>query len=100
MAQNSPPLRPASFRIVSALSVVSGFIQGCVAVEERQTGPGMFEISAPATEFTNSEERARYLIRTRAQELCPNGFERVRESRIVDTKALETVIWRVMCRGG
>ena len=71
---------------------------GCVAIEERQTAPGTFEIAAPASEFVNSEERARYLIRLRAQELCKFGFDRSRESRIVDRKAMETIIWDVMCR--
>ena len=71
---------------------------GCVAIDERRTGPGTFEIAAPASEFVNSEERARYLIRLRAQELCRHGFDRLRESRIVDRKAMETIIWDVMCR--
>jgi hypothetical protein len=100
MGQALPPLNLMRSALATALLVVSGLIPGCTTVEERQAGPGVFEISAPATEFTNSEERARYLIRLRARELCPTGFERERESRIVDSKALETVIWRVMCRGG
>ena len=93
-----PLLRRTQPAIALALCGVSGLIQGCVAVEERQAGPGVFEISAPATEFTNSEDRAHYLLRLRAEELCPKGFERLRESRIVDVNALETVVWRVMCR--
>jgi hypothetical protein len=77
--------------------VVCAALQGCVSVEERQVSDGVFEIATPANRFVNSEDRARVILGLRARELCPQGFSRFSESRILDAKSLETMIWRIAC---
>jgi hypothetical protein len=72
-------------------------LQACVSVDEAQLRPGEFDIATPATGLINSEDRARVILDLRARELCPEGFNRFSESRIVDRRALETVIWRIAC---
>lgn len=72
-------------------------LSGCVSVDERQVRPGVYVISTLANEFINSEGRARVILNLRAQELCPNGFMRSREDRIIDTKGLEFMAWQVAC---
>lgn len=72
-------------------------VSGCVNVDERQIRPGVYVISTPASEFINSEDRARVILNLRAQELCPGGFMRFREDRIIDTKGIEFMAWQVTC---
>ena len=72
-------------------------LQACVSVDEAQLQPGVFDIATPATGLINSEDRARVILDLRARELCPEGFNKFSESRIVDRRALETVIWRITC---
>lgn len=72
-------------------------LSGCVSVDERQVRPGVFVISTPASEFINSEDRARIILNLRAQELCPKGFMRSREDRVIDAKGIETMAWQVAC---
>ena len=77
--------------------VFCGLLQACVSVDEAQIRPGVFDIATPASELINSEGRARLILDLRARELCPQGFNRFSESRMVDRKALETVTWRIAC---
>ena len=80
------------------LSLLFSFLlQACVSVDEVQIRPGVFNVATPASEFINSEERARVVLDLRARELCPEGFRRFSESRVVDRKALETLMWRIAC---
>ena len=72
-------------------------LQACVSVDETQLRPGIFDIATPATGFINSEDRARVILDLRARELCPQGFGRFSESRIVDRRAMESVVWRIAC---
>jgi hypothetical protein len=72
-------------------------LQACVSVDEAQIRPGVFDIATPASELINSEGRARVILDLRARELCPQGFNRFSESRIVDRKALEIMRWRITC---
>jgi hypothetical protein len=72
-------------------------LQACVSVDEAQLRPGIFDIATPATGFINSEDRARVILDLRARELCPQGFGRFSESRIVDRRAIEFVVWRIAC---
>lgn len=72
-------------------------LQACVSVDEAQIRPGVFDIATPASEFINSEDRARVILDLRARELCPQGFTRFSESRIVDRRALEFIAWRIVC---
>ena len=73
-------------------------VQACVNVDEIQVMAGVFELATPASGFINSEQRARVILNLRAGELCPNGYDRLRESRIVDAQGIETVMWRIACR--
>jgi len=73
-------------------------VQACVSVDEVQVTPGMFELATPASRFINSEQRARVILNLRAGELCPNGYDRLRESRIMDAQGIETMTWRVAGR--
>jgi len=73
-------------------------LQACVSVDEAQLRSGVFDIATPATGFINSEDRARVILGLRARELCPAGFDRLSESRIVDRNASEFVVWRIACR--
>ena len=73
-------------------------VQACVSVDEVQVMPGVFELAMPASGFTNSEERARVILKLRAGDLCPNGYDLLRESRIVDGQEIETMTWRIACR--
>jgi len=72
--------------------------QACVSMDEVQVMPGAFELATPASGFINSEQRARVIFGLRAGELCPNGYDRLRESRIVDGQGIETMMWRIVCR--
>jgi len=72
--------------------------QACVSVDEVQVMPGAFELATPASGFINSEQRARVILKLRAGELCPNGYDRLRESRILDAQGIETMAWRIACR--
>ena len=76
---------------------VCWLLQACVSVDEAQIRPGGFDIATPASELINSEGRARVILDLRARELCPQGFNRFSESRIVDRKALEIMRWRITC---
>src|SRR5437588_448063 len=69
--------------------------QACVSVDEVQVMPGAFELATPASGFINSEQRARVILKLRAGELCPNGYDRLRESGIVDGQGIETMMWRM-----
>ena len=66
---------------------------GCVAVDEMQVGPGVFDITTPASGAINTEGRARASLGERAAELCPTGYERRSESLISD-RGRDTMIWR------
>jgi hypothetical protein len=81
-----------------ALLFVWMALAGCVSVDERQIRPGVFDLSTPANELMNSDERARIILGLRARELCLEKFARLSESRIVDAKGLQTMIWRIACR--
>ena len=70
---------------------------GCVALDEMQVGPGIFDIATPANGVINTEGRARVILRERAAELCPTGYERRSESLISD-RGRETIIWHVACK--
>lgn len=70
---------------------------GCVSVDERQIRPGVFVISTLASEFINTEDRARVILNLRALELCPKGFMRFSEGRTVDASDIEIVTWQVAC---
>ena len=83
----------------SRAAAVMDTVSGCTSIEERQLRPGIFDIGAPASRFINSEGRTEIILRLRAPELCPKGFNRLSASRIVDANALETIIWRISCRG-
>ncbi len=72
-------------------------LQACVSVEERQVTPGVFDVATPANHFINSEGRAKVILDLRARDLCSNGYSRLRESRIVVAKGLETMAWRIAC---
>ena len=72
--------------------------QAHVSVDEVQVMPGAFEVATPASRFINSEQRARVILKLRAGELCPNGYDRLRESRIMDTRGIEIMMWRIGCR--
>lgn len=72
-------------------------VSACASVEERQIRPGAYVISTLASEFINSEDRARVILNLRAQELCPKGFMRSREDRVIDTKGIEIMAWEVSC---
>lgn len=85
-------LRAASVLLFGAIAV-----SGCVGVDERKIRPGVYVISTLASEFINSEDRARLILNLRAQELCPKGFTRSREDRIIDIKGVETMAWQVAC---
>ena len=85
-------LRTASTLLFGAVA-----LSGCVSVEERQIQPGVYVVSTLASEFINSEDRARLILNLRAQELCPKGFTRSREDRVIDTKGIETMAWQVAC---
>lgn len=74
-------------------------LHACVSVDEVQVMRGVFDIATPASRFINSEGRARVILSARAGELCPNGYDRLRDSRIVDAQGIETMIWRIACRG-
>ena len=84
-------LRAASMLLLAFCSA------GCVSVDERQLRPGVYLIATPASEFINSQDRARVILNLRAQELCPKGFMRFREDRIVDRKGIEIMAWQVAC---
>jgi hypothetical protein len=91
--------RGAVNRICAAAVLLFGAmgVSGCVSVEQRQIRPGVYVISTPASEFINSEGRARVILNLRAQELCSKGFMRFREDRVIDTKGIEIVAWQVSC---
>lgn len=72
-------------------------VSGCVSVDERQIRSGVYVIATPASEFVNSEERARVILNLRAQELCPKGFMRFREDRVSNSKGIEIMAWQVAC---
>jgi hypothetical protein len=72
-------------------------LPGCVSVEERRVASGMFEIATPANRLINSEGRARVILGLRADELCPGGYDRRRESRVVDDTGIEIMMWRIEC---
>ncbi len=72
-------------------------LQACVSIDETRLTPGVFDLATPANRFINSENRARVILALRARELCPNGYSRSSESRIVDAKGIETMIWRIRC---
>jgi hypothetical protein len=72
-------------------------LSGCVSVDERQIRSGVYLIATPASEFINSEARARIILDLRAQELCPKGFTRFREDRDIDAKGIEIMAWQVAC---
>ena len=55
-------------------------VQACVNVDEIQVRPGMFELATPASGFINCKQRARVILNLRAGELCPNGYDRLREA--------------------
>ncbi len=80
------------------LLLICTVLTSCISIDERSIRPGVFDLSTPANGFINSEQRARIILGMRARELCPHGFDRLSESRIVDARALETMIWRVACR--
>ena len=81
-----------------ALLAACAPLLGCVAVDQHEVQPGIFDIATPANRLINSEERAQYVLRLRSGELCPRGFDRLRESRIVDASATEIMSWRIACR--
>jgi hypothetical protein len=68
---------------------------GCVAIDEMQIGPRVFDIATPASGLMNTEGRARVILGERTRELCHTGYERRSESLIVDRQGHATVIWRV-----
>lgn len=72
-------------------------LSGCVSVDELQIQSGVYVIATPASEFINSEDRARVILNLRAQELCPKGFMRFREDRVIGPKGIETMAWQVAC---
>lgn len=98
---DSPHVRqsvtPRKMRTRRALLLVCMALAGCISVDERQIRPGVFDLSTPANELMNSEERARIILGLRARELCPEKFDRLSESRIVDATGLQTMIWRIAC---
>ena len=73
-------------------------VSGCLSVDARQIRPGVYLIGTTASEFINTEERARMILNLRAQELCPGGFTRFREDRVSDTKGIEVMAWQIACR--
>ena len=83
-------------RIPAVLAVVA--MSGCVAVDERMTGQQMFAISTPASGFINTEMRAHVILNLRAGEICPKGFTRFAEDRVVRPGGIEFMIWRINCR--
>jgi len=85
-------LRAAPILLLTALCV-----SGCVSVDERQIQSGVYVIATLASELINSEQRARVILNLRAQELCPSGFTRFREDRVVDPKGIETMAWQIAC---
>lgn len=85
-------LRAASILLPGALCV-----SGCVSVDEQQVQPGVYVIATPASEFINSEDRARVILDLRAQELCPKGFMRFREDRVSGVNGIEIMAWQVSC---
>lgn len=72
-------------------------LSSCVSVDERQIWPGVYAIATPASEFINSGERAHVILDLRAQELCPKGFVRLREDRVINPKGIEIIAWTVSC---
>jgi hypothetical protein len=73
-------------------------LTGCVSVDEMQVGPGVFDIATPASEFINTEGRARIILSERARELCATGYNRRSESLISNRQGRQTMIWRIACR--
>jgi hypothetical protein len=73
-------------------------LQACVSVDAVQVATGMYDIATPANHFINSEGRARVILNLRAGELCPNGYDRLRESRNVDGQGTEIMVWVIACR--
>lgn len=85
-------LRVAGMLLLTALNV-----SGCLSVDARRIRPGVYVIATPASEFVNSEGRARVILNLRAQELCPKGYMRFREDRVSDAKGVEILAWQVSC---
>ena len=72
-------------------------LAGWVAVDETQISPGVFDIVTSANGGINSEGRARVILDQRAQDLCPNGYERHNERLIQDQQDRKTMTWRIVC---